>query len=591
MIRSITSSLRSFKALHFTPGLNIVVAERCPEATDRDTRNSAGKTCMIELIHFLLGASAEPSSMFRNEPLVKADFTLNFDLAGSPAKVTRSGREPTVVRVEWDPPAPWRDRFPPKGLFKTREYTLTEWNALLGQLNFGIENPTGESFYPTFRMLIGYFARRDRDHGFIEWSRSQEKMQPWQQSLAISYLLGLDWQVARKIKLLHDREEEIKQLRKMAKGGVVLNQLLGDPGPLRSELAIANNKVRRLEEQVVTFKVHPEYEALETEATELTRRIASLSEDDVQDRRLLEDLDASLRSEAPPRLDDLARLYQEAGVVLPANVQRRYEDVQAFHESVVRNRRQHLEGEMTDARRRMEARTREKKQLDERRAQVMGVLQSHGALAHYTALEGELSRLRATRDSAKERLARAEEVEGIRSEVDRTRIELRDAWRRDVQDHAAEVENIVVTFQRISAMLFEEYGRLEVLEDVGKGVPFRVIRHGDAGKGIRNMQIFCFDMTLASLGQKSGRTPGFLVHDSHLFDGTDERQVGHALNAGATLAHERGFQYIVTMNTDALPTTIPDGFDLKKYINPTSLTDAREDGGLFGIRFEETGRS
>jgi uncharacterized protein YydD (DUF2326 family) len=76
------------------------------------------------------------------------------------------------------------------------------------------------------------------------------------------------------------------------------------------------------------------------------------------------------------------------------------------------------------------------------------------------------------------------------------------------------------------------------------------------------------------------------VHDSHLFDGVDERQVGKALALGAELAKEHGFQYIVTMNSDDVPTEVPSGFQIKNHVVPVRLTDAVEDGGLFGFRFE-----
>jgi uncharacterized protein YydD (DUF2326 family) len=71
----------------------------------------------------------------------------------------------------------------------------------------------------------------------------------------------------------------------------------------------------------------------------------------------------------------------------------------------------------------------------------------------------------------------------------------------------------------------------------------------------------------------------------HLFDGVDGRQVISALKLGAELAEQFGFQYIVTMNEDdAFKETIQ-GFDLSKYVLPVVLTDAKDDGGLFGIRF------
>ena len=75
-------------------------------------------------------------------------------------------------------------------------------------------------------------------------------------------------------------------------------------------------------------------------------------------------------------------------------------------------------------------------------------------------------------------------------------------------------------------------------------------------------------------------------HDSHLFDGVDERQVAKALQLGADHAQAIGFQYIVTMNSDALPKDgFREGFDIDAYLLDTRLTDATESGGLFGLRF------
>jgi uncharacterized protein YydD (DUF2326 family) len=91
---------------------------------------------------------------------------------------------------------------------------------------------------------------------------------------------------------------------------------------------------------------------------------------------------------------------------------------------------------------------------------------------------------------------------------------------------------------------------------------------------------------LMLLSLKRGRSPGFLIHDSHLFDGVDKRQVGKALALGKELADKHGFQYIVTMNTDDVPKEVPAGFSVEAHALPVRLTDATEDGGLFGFRFD-----
>lgn len=99
------------------------------------------------------------------------------------------------------------------------------------------------------------------------------------------------------------------------------------------------------------------------------------------------------------------------------------------------------------------------------------------------------------------------------------------------------------------------------------------------------MEIFCFDMMLQRMCARQKIGPGFLVHDSHLFDGVDPRQVSRALAVGARLSQEIGFQYVVTLNSDVL-SEVPANFKLADYLLPQRLTDATLDGGLFGMRFE-----
>ena len=121
---------------------------------------------------------------------------------------------------------------------------------------------------------------------------------------------------------------------------------------------------------------------------------------------------------------------------------------------------------------------------------------------------------------------------------------------------------------------------------VDNGPSFRVDIDSSRSKGINNMQIFCFDLMLIELACRHGLGPGFLVHDSHLFDGVDERQVAKAIQLGAQKAEKIGFQYIITMNSDVIP---KEGFDhqfnVKDFILPVQLTDAIDTGGLFGLHF------
>jgi len=57
MIYSVKSDKSSFKKIDFQPGFNIILAERTKESTKKDSRNGLGKSTLIEIIHFCLGAN------------------------------------------------------------------------------------------------------------------------------------------------------------------------------------------------------------------------------------------------------------------------------------------------------------------------------------------------------------------------------------------------------------------------------------------------------------------------------------------------------------------------------------------------------
>ncbi|MCA9233261.1 MAG: DUF2326 domain-containing protein, partial [Planctomycetales bacterium] len=209
---------------------------------------------------------------------------------------------------------------------------------------------------------------------------------------------------------------------------------------------------------------------------------------------------------------------------------------------------------------------------------------STGALDQFQRLQQESIRLSAETESIRQRFQSAEQLEGVKSDLDLERGKLLQRLRRDLIEQDSRVEKAIATFQEISTSLYEDAGSLTLIPSEN-GLRVDILMQGDRSRGIQNMQIFCFDLMLMRLCADRGIGPRFLIHDSHLFDGVDERQIGKALYIGAKTAEACGWQYIVTMNEDDLPRSIPQGFILDDYILPVKLTDEREDGGLFGIRF------
>ncbi len=573
MIQNIFSSVASFKALEFKSGLNVLVAQKEVGATDKQTRNRAGKTSLVETIHFLTGSNADKGSLFRSAALEEESFGMTFDLGGQSVTAERSGKQKAKINLAG------------ADFLKGKTHlSNSEWVELLGEKMFGLHAlPEGDGRAPTFRSLFAYFVRRQLSGAFTTSEKQATMQQAGDYQVALLFLLGLDWKIASDWQKVRDREKTLAELKKAAGAGG-FGSIIGKASDLRTQVTVAEAALKEMQAHLADFRVLPEYAQMEAEADALTRRINELSNGNVIDIAAIRDLELAMSSEAPPPLDELERIYAEAGVILPGLAVKRYDEVRSFHESVVRNRRDYLAEELEAAKLRVEQRRHDKQGLDRRRAEIMDVLKTHGALDQFSKLQAAAARKEAEVENLRQRFEAAEQLEGTKNEleIERNRLTLR--LRRDFTEQKERLSEAILAFEETSKRLYESAGSMTV-EETSNGPVFQFPMQGSRSKGIKNMQIFCFDMMLMRLCAKRGIGPGFLVHDSHLFDGVDGRQVVSALKVGAETANELGFQYIVTMNEDDAFKEQIVGFDLRKYVLPVVLTDAREDGGLFGFRF------
>ena len=573
MIYRIFSSVPTFKALEFKSGLNLLIAQKESGASEKQTRNRAGKTSLIEIVHFLTGSKPARDSLFRAEALADYSFGIEFDLGRERTVAERSGKESSKIHVE-------SSRFPRR----TTRISNSEWVEVLGEQMFGLDTLTMDAGRaPTFRSLFAYFVRRQLSEAFTTPEKQAAMQQAGDYQVALLFMLGLDWKIASDWQKVRDREKTLAEIKKAAGAGA-FGGIIGKAADLRTQLTVAEARLNDLTAQVSSFRVLPQYEELEAEANQLTQQLKNISNADVIDAAAIRDLESAINGEAPPSLTELEGIYAEAGVTLPGVVVKRYDEVRSFHESVIRNRRDYLSGELDATKQRIASREQQKRRLDQRRAEVMGVLQSHGALEQYAKLQGEAARMEAEVASLRNRFESAEQLEGTKNELEIERNHLTLRLRRDFAEQKGRLGEAILAFEETSKRLYESAGSMTV-EETSNGPIFQFLMQGSRSKGIKNMQIFCFDMMLMRLCAKRGIGPGFLIHDSHLFDGVDGRQVISALKVGAETAHELGFQYIVTMNEDDAFKEKITGFDLREYVLPVVLTDATENGGLFGFRF------
>lgn len=583
MIHRIYSTLPTFKNMTFQSGLNLVIADKSPDADDRKTRNSSGKSSLIEIIHFLLGSNCEKNSIFKSATLLNSKFLMDFDLGEFRLNVSRSGDTSKRFIVDGEvkswPFSPNKDKKSGEIYFGQKN-----WNAVLGSSFFVLQTDE-DPFGPTFRSLISYFIRREGEGGFIAASTYFQRQKLWNIQVNLSFLLGLDWEISRTLELLRQDESLLQNLKKSSKKGV-LGQFVEQPGKLKTRLTIAESDLENLKRELDEFRVLPEYKELENEASNIAIEISVLTNQNAIDQERIKAIEAQLHNESMPPASDVQAMYAEVHIALPELIKKRLSDVEKFHKAIIRNRQSHLQGEIQSASKRIHDRDKKMQEMDGRRREILELLDAHGAIDQMILLQAEYSRKLSTVEELKKRLETANQVASKETELTIERAQIRQHLSNDLVDHAEIIDEAIVTFEEFSRRISSHEGSLTI-EPTKNGPEFSIVVEGGKSKGIKNMQIFCFDMMLAVLWSKRNSGPRFLVHDSHLFDGMDSRQIANALEIGAEQSEKYGFQYIVTMNSDVLESAaaeFSDSFSFEQYINPVRLSDSEETGGLFGVR-------
>ena len=577
MILAVRANEPTFRTVRFSPGLNLILAERTKESTRKDSRNGLGKSTVFEIIDFCLGGRAtKGEGIVRNE-LADWVFSVDLQLGGREITMTRSVAQPRKIRL-YEEAAGARE-----GLDIV--VGADEISRRLGRLAFGLtEWEESESYAPTFRSLFSYLVRHGGE-AYLSPFFHHRHQQDWDQQVNIAYHLGLNWEDARAARLLVEDGKLVKALKQASKISTFAARL-GTQGELEVERVRLTAAIASQHRRLEAFRVHEDYRAIELKANELTEAIHRLSNANQQDRRFLSLYDQQMSAETQGRLGpaQVADVYSELGVAFPDGVRHRLDQVESFHAAVVRNRRSFLEDEIDRLSRAIAAREMEIEALDADRAAQMQILKTHGALDEYRALQALLTDSRTRLGDIEARIARLRELNDASTELTIRKRQVEQRARLRFDELTAQRDRAISLFNANTEALYQAPGNLII--DVGQsGFRFNVEIERADSEGVSNMKIYCFDLMLSQLWASRPTQLGFLMHDSTLFDPVDERQVASALLLAKSEAERLGFQYVCALNSDALPhSELPDDF-LEAVHVAVLLTDTTEDGMLLGRRF------
>jgi len=577
MITEIYSNLASFRTLTFKPGLSILLADRHETSGPRETRNGTGKTSMIELIHLLVQDRKNPEDDFHKEILVGRTFGAKFREAKHEFRIERKTN-------------PGKDK--DEAFIDGVSIDFKELRSRLARQWFGLsDEETASAYSPKFGALFAFFVRKARNGAFSSPVLNSSDQSPWDSQVNLAYVLGFDWRLIQKLQILKEDKKKADNLVGMIRDGYFSNGAL-DLNKMQSRLDILEAEVERKRAEIASMEVVDGYREHQQAANVISAEIRDLNEANLRDMDLNENIDLALQEVEEAKLADVKTMYEQVGIFFPSQVKRRFEEVTEFHKKLAENRRAQLNDEKHRALQRLKDRRIQIDRLQRALKEKMAILRAGIAIDRMTLLQSELASLEGELADLNQQIPRLRDVIEDQARLKRQIAEQVELIGRDVLEREDVRKFAVQAFAEVSRYLYDEPGNLIIGRSKGVGgleIDTDIVGKKSGGKS--HMQVFCFDWMLAQAAKRYERSPGFLIHDSHIFDGVDGRQIGLALSYAEQKSRDLGIQYIVAMNSDDLEKIrneeIAAGesiFDPAPFIIDTRLTDD-ESGGLFGVRF------
>ena len=550
-ISSVDGILRDIR---FHKGLNLIVDQTPLRAADPATGNNVGKTTVLKLVDFCLGADAK---------IVYA----GTEGRSSEYRAVRDYLEDRNVEVELElvddlgAPAPRRvvvqRSFVSRGKRALRringeDLKKDEFDRRLGE--FLIPQLAGRD-KPTFRQVIAHNIRIDD----YRLTHTLEVLHPTTKSVEYEslylFLFGCPRSNdALKQDLAKKKREERNYLKRLSRGNTERDY--------EAVIEVTNREIERLEARRTQFAADPEFANKLREsdglAVEISRTRSRLSQLDVRIEMINESCERLNASRSDADLAMLNRVYEEASALVP-QLQRTFEDLVKFHNGMIDERIRFISEELPE----MQG---ERSRLED---ELAGLLERDAELAR--DLEGKITSEefeQLIRD-INQLYQRKGELEAALNQLRKSREAIEKLDRQlsafDEQDASGGFEerlNLQLSLfnEEFAAVSNRLYGEGYVLtfdkrEDRSGTAyyDFRIPDVSNVSSGKKQGEILCFDIAYTRFADKVGiDCLHFLLNDKK------ELVHGNQLVEVARLAEESGLQLVLSMLSDKLPEELDD---------------------------------
>ena len=571
---SISANQDSFKKINFhSSGASFIIAEqKDPTQSDKKkTYNGVGKSLLVALIDFCLGAGASSGitkTLSSCDDLKDWKFTLKLSIKGKSYIITRSVDNHKSIELN------------------DETLKLTEFHQRMQELCFDIE----EGFkFLSFRSLLPFFLRPSKT-SYTNYDEPQKFKQSYQKLLYNAFLLGLDVFLADKKKVLKDdltiRRNSLRNTEKdpIMRGFFGHNQNVSNDYLLL--LTDIEERIKKLEKDLKNYRVAKDYYQRQEEADQLKKLIDEKQKQIYLHKSTIKRIDQSLRFEVDIDQKDIKKIYEESKKVFLVKVEKRLSDLEKFYTDLKTNRTKRLAEQKRSIMSELEKLEAEAAKSQTQFDETLAFLGAHGALDVFVEKNKQLSELKQKREKLVSYEKFQKECKKEIKKLEQSLVDENGKTAEYLEINESFLESINNDFRTLAKKFYpDELAGITIVNNEGENqIRYNIEAkiESDSSDGINSVKLFCYDLCV--LFGANNHHIDFIFHDSRLFSDIDEPHCGVLFDIVRDKFKDK--QYIASINQKDLITLAEPVQAFIRQNTVCKLNDESEEGKLLGRRVE-----
>lgn len=567
---SLSANQKSFKTVKFkATGANFILAKQeNPKQEDNNkTYNGVGKSLLVALINFCLGASAgNKITKSLAEKLPEWCFILKIEHDNQVYSIERCAKNTNEIN------------------FNGKFLSLKDFYSEMKELCF--KTPKNID-YLTYRTLIPFFIRPSRQ-SYMSYDTPGEKSTPYQKQLYNAFLLGLNVALSQKKMHLKKEFDETRAADKSLKSDPILRDFFQEHGDPSLALIDLEEKINLLSKDLKNFEVADDYYQIKEAADKIKKQIDETQNNLVLKNNMLHNIRKSLAITPDISRQDILKIYDETKLILQEDVKMRLDQLEQFYQELTSNRTKRLKEQQQLVKNDIEEINHEFIELKAQLDKKLQFLNAHRALDVFTKVSNQLSEL----ERQKEKLQSYEKLQNeYRDKKDFLKKEMlvqNDQAKKYLDEEKAAIDDFRDYFRSLVRKFYpnaqagitvrNNYGSNQIRYDIDAKI------ESDASDGINSVKLFCYDLTL--LRKSPTHNINFIFHDSRLFSDIDEKHSNIMFSTVKDEFADGIYQYIATVNQNQINGLSSEFKEFLKKNTILELTDNADSGKLLGIKVE-----